>query len=77
MAIRERCSCEDKDVDVVQDKLDYISAELKQIKIILSRHMTGMVSSKDTEVHLSTIATNVKGIQNCARLVSSRWQALH
>ena len=56
MVTREGCSCEENDVDVVQDKLDFIIAELKQIKIILSRHMADLVSSNDTEVHDSTIA---------------------
>ena len=76
MAFSGGCPCEEKDAMVVQDKLDSIIAELKQIKIILSWHMAGLVSSKDTEVHLSTDATQVEAVQRCARLATSKMQGL-
>ena len=77
MAFSGECSFEDKDVMVVQGKLDSIIAELQQIKVILSRHMAGLVCSKDTEVHLPTNATPLKGAQHCAKFARSRMQALH
>ena len=68
---------EDNEFMVVQDKLDTIIAELQLIKVILSRHMAGLVCSKDTEVHLPTNATHFKGVQHYAIFVPSRIQALH
>ena len=64
MAISTECPCEDKDVMLVQDKLGSIIAELQQIKVILSRHMAGLVCSKDTEVHVPTSATHFMGVQH-------------
>ena len=77
MAFSGGCPCEDNDVMVVQDKLDTIIAELQLIKVILSRHMAGLVCSKDTEVHLPTNATHFKGVQDRAIFAPSRIQALH
>ena len=77
MAFSGGCLCEDNDVIVVQDKLDTVIAELQQIKVILSRHITGLVCSKDTEVHLPTSATHFSDVQHCAKFAPSRMQALH